>query len=247
MSQQHGGERTVGTQTLTQNGASLLLLSECGELTTYRLSGGGVAEAHVRQLDDKAMGAFVATFRLEQWSSLAGEYCASNAFDYPRWIAEHEGRSIVYESCQGNARDSSAKVRWLIDAFENEVFKVGPSDPALTGDVRYLLVGEYTATPKDYLPYRNAPVWPLGSVPAAIAQSVDAIESDGEPERALVATGNEAALLRGIREKVRSGEISSQNYAFTGVVDQAGERYRLFQRDVLKGEDERGVLPALTR
>lgn len=236
-SQLHGGQIEGGAQTLNENGMRYLVIDGKCRYFAYNRNVGGVGEVNFGQVGEDDLAEFLVDFQLDRWSEWVGEYCISGTSDYPSWIWDFRQSTVLFRPCRQNEEDTSAEIEWLLNAFETHLEKYTQRGEPWQGDVRYSLVFEEPSSPEDAVEYQNAPLWPLAVEPDSLAMSLLEAEMLGNEGADNLASGEDASLLRQLREFVTFG------YSYIGIVDESGVRYRFFHRDSIDLENDKGLLP----
>lgn len=125
--------------------------------------------------------------------------------------------------------DAATALRRGIDAIRARVDNGTVQSTPATDAVRFALVrGPERESTAASGAYRNAPLWPLPTAPAALLG--EGREATGSVD------GQGASALRAIRESYFAGAIGDPTWSMVPVVDSDGNRFVLWARDRLANE-----------
>ena len=150
-----------------------------------------------------------------------------------------EGQRYQLPGC--GSPDAGAAVS-LATAVRDHVEKLYAAGLPVSGPARYVLVtqdGDWSAAVQ-----AQATPWPL-TLPAASAALTTAQAYMYQRGSSSVATGDEAASLRNIRNASVSTNVRMLTGGYLPVVDETGARYQLYVRDAIPPGKPQGLLPLL--
>lgn len=197
-------------------------------------------------LDEAQAEAISRFLALEEWEVLPPEYAGRCASHLGATIFRWGERRLALLPCYQIPEQPDDFRHDLLALRSKLIDRLEPWSEPLDGPMRYVLVDNSEAWEVEDSPrqFANAALWPLGD-----PDTVAVVPTyDGPLPSVEVATENDAAQVRAIRDASMKGDIGSQHTYFAPIIGPDGRRYELYSRDVAADFEADGalVVPWLT-
>jgi hypothetical protein len=231
-----GGLIYPGMQVMLENGTPFVYVDGTCRFWAWTFANHGWNEVRTGVLDRDAEHDLAVRLQYGSWPAWAGhDYFDTSVFDGGVLVLIPD-MSIEREiTCYGLCVDEAipAPLRAVAADLRDVATDLWAAGEPVTGDVRYVVVlGEGDPVPATHYD------WPLSFEPSSVAITEGEAYLLGEGG-GRVASGADAEALRALRATYRQTAMLVPQIP---VKDSAGRWYKLFFRDTIPYEDERGLI-----